>query len=129
LTESERYIIEKMHNDGYSISNISCFLKRNKSTISRELRRNLNHNLEYTQRYASYKYKNRRNHKHIFKFTENSPFKEFTDIFFKIYNKRFFGVKATYNFIKINHNVKTPSIRTVFNWIKTNKWSIKKKID
>lgn len=52
---------------------------------------------------------------------------EFKSAFKKIFNRKFFGVKSTYFKIKKDcPNIKTPSWIQVFNWIKSNKWNIKK---
>ena len=40
LKEQDRYTIERMLGQGYNISDIARTLGRNKSTISRELKRN-----------------------------------------------------------------------------------------
>ncbi|PYF43103.1 IS30 family transposase [Metamycoplasma alkalescens] len=127
LSYDERVIIETLFEQGGTISHIARVLNRSKSTISREIKRNTNYNGIYSHKYSQYKYIARRNHKHFFKFTINNVYDEFTKIFKRKYDKRYYGIKATHHYIISNKNIKCPSLRTVFNWIKTNKWEIKKR--
>ncbi|WPB54512.1 IS30 family transposase [Mycoplasmopsis verecunda] len=56
-----------------------------------------------------------------------NQYQEFSSIFVSKYDKKTFGVKPTYTFVKMNYDIKIPSLRTVFNWINSNQWVIKKK--
>ncbi|WNM17569.1 IS30 family transposase [Mesomycoplasma ovipneumoniae] len=50
-------------------------------------------------------------------------YEEFSKIFAVKYDKKVHGVKATYFYIAENFpDIERPSLKTVFNWIKTNKW-------
>ncbi|VDR42369.1 IS30 family transposase [Mycoplasmopsis caviae] len=128
LSKEERYLIQTFINKGYSLRKISSIIGRSASTISRELKRNTSLNGFYIYDKADLKAKRLSLHKSFFKFQINFKFKEFSALFSKKYNKKFFGVKATYHFIDENFpEIDKPTIRTVFNWIKTNGWTIAKK--
>ncbi|WP_060823261.1 IS30 family transposase [Mycoplasmopsis arginini] len=126
LTDSERIIIENYLKLNYSLRMISRLIKRSVSTLSREIKRNTNEFGVYEFKYASLKTKERFRHKYYFKFVDNKKFKNFSKIFLQKYDKKFFGIKSTYNFIKTKTKHCCPSLRTVFNWINTNNWVIKK---
>ncbi|MDE5841915.1 MAG: IS30 family transposase [Malacoplasma sp.] len=123
LSENERIIIYfSFYIKNESISQIAKDLNRNKSTISRELKRNLNSFGLYNPSYAQRKYRRRKRNTHIFCMLK---YKSFTDLFLEKFNKRSFGVEATCNYIKKNYPcVKVPSARQVFNWIKLKRWVI-----
>lgn len=125
LSLEERFFIQKSLENNLSLRAISRQLNRSASTISREIKRNSNFN-EYIFLKADKKSKFRAYHKYMFKFNINFEFEEFSKIFKSKYDKKYFGVKATMNYIEENFNVKKPTMRTVFNWINTNKWKIRK---
>nr|WP_257536375.1 IS30 family transposase [Mycoplasmopsis bovis] len=62
----------------------------------------------------------------MFKFTSNFEYAEFEKFFLEKFDKRFYGIVATARYIKQTFpNIASPSIRTIFNWIKTRKWKLK----
>ena len=120
LNENERSLIDYLFNvEKLSISKIAIKLKRNKSTISREIKRNTVDGI-YSFDSAHKKYKNRQWHKHMFYLEKYS---DFTECFSKWFDKKFHGVKATIHKIKTNVlNIKIPSFKQVYNWIKSKRW-------
>ncbi|MDC8921801.1 IS30 family transposase [Metamycoplasma hyosynoviae] len=126
LSLFERFFIEKSIENHASLRSIARELKRNVSTISREIAKNSDFDNGYESSKADKKSKTRCFHKYMFKFSTNFSFEKFTKIFKSKYDKKFFGVKATHNYIKENFEVNSPSLRTIFNWIKTNRWIIKR---
>ncbi|MCV3733829.1 IS30 family transposase [Mycoplasma enhydrae] len=127
ISFEERFFIKRSIENGYSIRKIARQLNRSPSTISREIKRNLNFAGNYDSNYANKKALKRHSHKYMFKFKINFCYELFTKIFAKKFDKKFFGIKATYHYIETNSNVKLPSLRTVFNWINSNRWIIKKR--
>uniref|UniRef100_UPI00366CB47B helix-turn-helix domain-containing protein n=1 Tax=Corynebacterium marambiense TaxID=2765364 RepID=UPI00366CB47B len=115
LTDSERIIIENYLKLNYSLRMISRLIKRSASTLSREIKRNINEFGVYEFKYASLKTKERFRHKYYFKFVDNKKFKTFSKAFLQKYDKKFFGIKSTYNYIKTKTKHCCPSLRTVFN--------------
>ncbi|QZX49401.1 helix-turn-helix domain-containing protein [Mycoplasma sp. E35C] len=68
LQLEERYFINKMYfEERLSINQISKMIKRSKSTISRELKRNLDNTGYYEPWHANFKYKNRQRNKYLFR--------------------------------------------------------------
>ncbi|MGL4950763.1 MAG: IS30 family transposase [Mycoplasma sp.] len=124
ITNDERKIIDYLWNQQKrSISFIARELNRSKSTISRELKRNQTID-GYVFEIADEKYEKRQWHKHCM---HTLKYEEFSKLFLKYYDKRCHGVEATYNKIINNHpNIKSPSLRQIFNWIKNNRWVIKR---
>lgn len=124
LNENDRFLIYKLYvQEKKSIISISKILNRNKSTIYREIKRNSIYGY-YHYITSNVKANQRKWHKH---FMYLEKYSEFTSAFKKIFNKKFFGVKSTYFKIKKDYpNIKTPSWRQVFNWIKSNRWDIQK---
>lgn len=125
LNYNERIKIHILLSKNYSYSEISRELNRSKSTISREIKRNNDVWKGYDPETAQRKTKQRALHQHYFKFI-NINDSDFSKVFKKKYDKRCFGVEATMNYIRKNcKNIKTVSLKTVFNWIKTNQWVIR----
>lgn len=124
LTKEERFAIDLLFNkEKRSIGQIAKILKRNKSTISKELKRNTNFGY-YENEIVEFKRKNRQKHKFFFRLWR---YKEFTNLFLKFFSKRIHGVKNTW--IKIRDefpNVLRPSWREVYHWIRKGYWSIKR---
>lgn len=125
LSQENRHTIYVLWNiEKRSISYISKVLNKNKSTISRELKRNLSSSGNYYSRNAHRKYIRRKNHCHLFCMWK---YKSFTELFIKKFNKKCHGVEATIHWIKINYPlVKVPSVRQVFRWINSKIWIIKR---
>ena len=123
LNENERTLIDHLFNiENLSISKIAQKLNRNKSTISREIKRNTIDGI-YSFSFAHKKYKCRQWHKHMFYLEKYLDFTEYFKIWF---DKRYHGVKATINKIKTSVlNIKIPSFKQVYNWIKSGRWIIK----
>lgn len=124
IHKDERILIEFLFNvQNKSISEIAKLTNRNKSTISREIKRNSNESYEALS--AQLKRNNRQWHKHSMYLLK---YQEFTNIFVKKYDKRYFGIENTYMFIKNNYKekIKIPSLRQVFNWVKSNRWKIRR---
>ncbi|WP_412031904.1 IS30 family transposase [Malacoplasma muris] len=98
-------------------------MNRHRSTISRELKRNESCGI-YNSNNAHKKYLNRKWNSHAFYLDR---YKSFTDLFLDKFRKIDHGVEATCHYIKKNYPcVKTPSSRQVFNWIKSNRWKLKR---
>ncbi|MFV8483871.1 helix-turn-helix domain-containing protein [Mycoplasma sp. Z473B] len=112
-----RYVIEALLKDDYSINEIADITGFNKSSISRELQ--INSDLYgYSAEVADEKANLRSDWKYYFKLRNLiEKYPEFTDIFINKYDKKSFGIKATYTYIKFNYTFKIPSLKTVFNWI------------
>lgn len=109
---------------GKSISEIARLLKRNKSTISREINRNTRNGVYYSG-IAQMKRNEKQWHKHSFYIDKYSAF---TNLFVEIFDKKYMGVKATHHRIKDNYpEIKLPSCRQVFNFISSRRWIIKPK--
>lgn len=123
LNENERILIDHLFNkEKFSICEIANKLKRNKSTISREIKRNTINGI-YNFQHAQHKYKSRQWHKHMFYLEKYS---EFTNYFLKYFDKNFYGVKATINKIKsIDESIKIPCFKQIYNWIKSRRWELK----
>ncbi|MBN4084470.1 IS30 family transposase [Mycoplasma sp. CSL10166] len=114
--------------NNFSLRSIARSLRRNVSSISREIRKNCDYYGNYNFLIAEEKMLRRKSHKYLFRFDVNFKFEEFSNYFKKKYDKKFHGVKATYNYVKSkNNNILIPSIKTIFNWLKTNKWIITRK--
>ncbi|MEX0364325.1 IS30 family transposase [Mycoplasmopsis synoviae] len=123
LNLEKRYQISFLFNvQKESISKIAQTLNIHKSTISRELKRNLDNFGHYFFEVAQQKTNLRKKYRSLFKHhwaLEN----EFDQKFQKYYNKNIHGVKATINKIKTeNPKMKIPSFQTIYRWIKTTKW-------
>ena len=112
LVESERNLIDFLFNqEKKSICEIERLLKRNKSTIFREIKRNTI-NARYNCVLAQRKYRERFYHKYFF---HNRKYFEFNNLFKQYYEKRYHGVYATIN--KIRHdlnNIEHISPRQIF---------------
>ncbi|MBN0970414.1 IS30 family transposase [Mycoplasma phocoeninasale] len=127
ITNDERILIQTYMQKSMPIKMIALELNRNVSTIWRELKRNTSYEGNYAANIPCFKALKRHKHKYLFKFEIDQKIIDFTKEFIKFYDKRYHGVKATYNKIKNYFNFKNiPSIRTIFNWIRTNKWTITK---
>ncbi|WP_254616023.1 helix-turn-helix domain-containing protein [Mycoplasma sp. OR1901] len=127
ITKEERFFIQKSIENNYSLRSIARELNRNISSISREFKKNCNYYGSYDFEFADQQRLKRKSYKYLFRFDINFKFEDFSNYFKKKYDKKFHGVKATYNYVKEHNNILMPSIKTVFNWIKTNKWIIKRK--
>ena len=79
------------HKEKRSICNIAKLLNRNKSSISREIKRNTDKGY-YSYRRAEEKSITRTKNKYMFRVEKH---KEFNDLFLKYFDKRVHGVKAT----------------------------------
>lgn len=118
LLNEERFLIDQLFNvEKRSITEISNLLKRNKSTISRELKRNT-FDGSYNFFKAQQKATQRSWHNHSMYLLK---YEKFLNKFKTVYNKRTCGIKATCQIIKSKI-----SWRQVFNWIKSNRWVIKR---
>ncbi|MDW2893050.1 helix-turn-helix domain-containing protein [Mesomycoplasma ovipneumoniae] len=117
--------IEFLLQNNKSIRFIAKQLNVSPSTVSREIKRNLNEYGIYEANLAIRKRQKRYYHRYYFKFVELGKYEEFSRIFALKYDKKVHGVKATYFYIVENFpNIERPSLNTVFNWIQTNKWVI-----
>ena len=115
LNLKSRQLIQYLYNEErLSITKISERLKINKSTISREIKRNSNFGI-YDAEIANKKALNRHSHKYFF---NNMKYAEFTNLFLEFFEKNFFGINATYHHInKKFPKVKKPCLRQIFNLI------------
>ncbi|BAP39440.1 IS30 family transposase [Metamycoplasma canadense] len=125
ITKSDREAISNYLEINLSLRKIAEILQKSPSTISREIKRNLDKYGNYSPYYANIKAQRRHYHKYYFKFL-NSKYSKFCEIFQKKFDKKFYGVKLTHKYIKDNFKIKIPCLKTIFNWIKSNKWNIKR---
>lgn len=124
ITNDERNIIDHLYNfQKKSINFIARSLGRSTSSISREIKRNTIVG-KYAAVEADKKANYRKWHKHAFYLMKYS---EFTDVFSKMYDKKCHGIEATCIKIgKLYPDMKQPTTRQVFNWVKDSRWVIKK---
>ncbi|WPL37909.1 IS30 family transposase [Malacoplasma iowae] len=124
LTKEERCLIYFLWNkEKYSMNKIAKILNKNKSTISRELKRNTSSTGIYYSSSAHKKYIRRKSNCHMF-----FMLKYFTDLFIQKFNPKSHGVEATIFWIKENYPlVKVPSARQVFRWINSKIWKIQRR--
>ena len=124
ITHDERKIIDYLFNiQKRSISFIARELNRNKSTISREIKRNSDIN-GYNHEIANNKYISKQYHKHMM---HTLRYPEFNKLFLEFYDKRYYGIEVTWNKIKeLYPNIKIPSCRQVFNWVRDSRWIVKR---
>lgn len=121
LSHNERFLIDILFNqERKTITNIARILNRSKSTISREIKRNTFDGY-YNYEIAQEKTIARRWHNHSIYLLK---YKDYTNEFIKKFDKRFSGIKTT--FFKLKTNIK-PTWRQIYNWIKSNRWEIKRK--
>ena len=122
LNLKSRQLIQYLYNEErLSITKISERLKINKSTISREIKRNSNFGI-YDAEIANKKAINRCYNKYFF---NNAKYNEFSTLFKNKFDKRYFGVNATYHCINIKFlKVKKPCLRQIFNLINSCNWVI-----
>ena len=126
ITKEERAVIEVLFNEKKSFRSIAKIMKRHHTTIAREIKRNKcwkcgNYNYEK----ANFCSKRTANHKHYFKLLK---YAEFINFFYKHFEKRYHGVYLTYQLaLKKLVNVRVPSYRQVYNWIKNRRFAITKK--
>ena len=122
LNLKSRQLIQYLYNEErLSITKISERLKINKSTISREIKRNSNFGI-YDAEIANKKALNRHSHKYFF---NNMKYAEFTNLFLEFFEKNFFGINATYHWIEVKFpKVKKPCLRQIFNLINSCNWII-----
>ncbi|MEJ3586584.1 helix-turn-helix domain-containing protein [Ureaplasma urealyticum] len=91
LNENERFAIDLYFNyENKSITQIARILNRNKSTISRELKRNLNKFGKYNYKISHYKYRYRLEYKFYFSFLK---YDEFSKLFKSKFDKNFMELK------------------------------------
>lgn len=122
LSHNERYLIDILFNqERKTISNIAKILNRSKSTISRELKRNTFDGY-YNHLIAQEKTIRRRWHNHSMYLLK---YEKYTNKFEKVFDKRYSGIKTT--FYKLKTNLLKPSWRQIYNWVKSNRWTIKRK--
>ncbi|WPL37934.1 IS30 family transposase [Malacoplasma iowae] len=126
LTKEERCLIYFLWNkEKYSMNKIAKILNKNKSTISRELKRNTSSTGIYYSSTAHKKYIRRKSNCHMFFMLK---YKNFTDLFIQKFNPKSHGVEATIFWIKKNYPlVKVPSARQVFRWINSKIWKIQRR--
>ena len=104
-----------------SLSQIARKLSRNKSTISREIKRNSSIK-GYDPKFAQEKAKLRRWHNYMFRWFK---FYDFSMLFKIYFNKRWSGVWVTFMKIKsLELDIKLPSLRHVYNLINSCHWVI-----
>ncbi|WPL36744.1 helix-turn-helix domain-containing protein [Malacoplasma iowae] len=93
LTKEERCLIYFLWNkEKYSMNKIAKILNKNKSTISRELKRNTSSTGIYYSSSAHKKYIRRKSNCHMFFMLK---YKNFTDLFIQKFNPKSHGVEAT----------------------------------
>ncbi|VEU75690.1 transposase [Mycoplasmopsis maculosa] len=110
-----------------TISEIAKILNISRQSISNEIKINSDY-WGYNSEYAEVKHRNREKWKNHFKFINKmNSYKHYSKEFKNKYNKKTFSVELTHLYIKNNFNFKIPSIKTVYNWINSNLWVIKRK--
>ena len=126
LSNEERHLIYILWNkEKYSMNKIAKILNKNRSTISRELKRNTSSTGIYYPTTAHKKYIRRKSNCHMFFMMK---YKNFTDLFLKKFNPKSHGVEATIFWIRKNYpSIKVPSSRQVFRWISSKIWKIERK--
>ena len=107
------------------MNRIAKILNKNKSTISRELKRNTSSTEIYYSLSAHKKYIRRKSNFHLFSMFK---YKNFTHIFIQKFNPKSHVVDASFFWIKKNYAlVKFTSTRQVFRWINSNTWKIQRR--
>ncbi|MGY5139138.1 IS30 family transposase [Mycoplasmopsis gallinarum] len=116
-----------LNKTNYTISQISKELNISRSSLNKEIKINSNIN-GYDAQQAEDKHKNREKWKNQIKLhNQINKYSDFSNEFIKRFNNKFFGVKATWKQIYYTcRDIKTPSLRTVFNWINSGLWVIMK---
>lgn len=124
ILNEEREIIAHLFNvQKLSISKIANQLNRHKSTISREIKRNESNGF-YEPNLAHKKYLNRKWHSHSFYLTK---YNNFSELFKERYDKRYSSVEISLFKMKQDKLLDSyPSIRQIYNWIRSNRWIIKR---
>ncbi len=125
ITNDERVIIDHLfNNEKLSISEIARRIGRDKSSISREIKRNTVDGY-YCFSAANDNAKERQWNKHMFYLEKHERFQE---LFLENFDKRYHGVKATWNKIVTEHpEIDAVSWRQVYNWISSRRWKLKPK--
>lgn len=125
LTKEDRFTISLLFfKENKSLNYIAKFLNKNRSTISRELKRNTFYGNYYYKK-ANRKYIRRKSNCHMFCMLK---YKTFTELFLSKFNKRSHGIESTIHWIKMNYPcVKIPSVRQVYRWINKKIWVIQRK--
>lgn len=107
------------------MNKIAKILNKNRSTISRELKKNASSTWIYYHTTAHKKYIRRKLNCNMFFMIK---YKNFTDLFIQKFNPKDHGVEATIFWIKRNYlSVKVPSVRQVFRWISSKIWKIERR--
>ena len=107
------------------MNKIAKILNKNRSTISRELKRNISSTRIYYSLSAHKKYIIRKTNCHLFSMLK---YKNFTDLFIQKFNPKFHSVEATIFWIKKNYSlVKVLCGRQVFRWINSKIWKIQRR--
>ena len=125
LTKEERHLIYLLWNkEKCSMNKISKILNKNRSTISRELKRNRSSTGIHYSLSAHKKYIRRKSNCHL---SSMLKYKNFTDLFIQKFNPKFPWCRTTIFWIKKNYPlVKVPSTRQVFRWINSKIWKIQR---
>ena len=106
------------------MNKIAKILNKNRSPISRGLKRNTSTTGIYYSLSAHKKYIRRKSNCHLFSMLK---YKNFTDLFIQKFNQKSHGVEATIFWIKKNYPLfKFPSTRQVFRWINSKIWKIQR---
>lgn len=116
LQQKERHLIDYLINqEKKSISQIGKILKRNKSTISREVKRNKLQEKYYANDAIF--------HSKIINFKKRSfsikKYQKFLNYFYEKFDSKYFGVEVCVATAK-KAKILVPSIKTVYNWINFN---------
>ena len=123
LSKEERFLIDKSFNEEQkSIRQIAKLLKRSPSTISRELKRNLDYGGIYKYKIANYKAKARSWHNHSMYLLK---YKDYSEKFHSLYDKRIRGVKNCSKILELT-DLNKVSWRQVYNWINSSRWLLRK---
>lgn len=116
LQQKERHLIDYLLNqENKSISQIAKILKRNKSTISREIRRNKIRD-KYEANDAIFNSKIINLAKYSFSIDK---YEKFLNYFYEKFDCKYFGVEVCI-FTAKRQGILTPSIKTLYNWINFN---------
>lgn len=122
FSEYERAFIDVFHRKGKSIRWIAKELKRNASSISREIRRNSAKKYDGLEAHES-AVERRRNAKHV----DIHKYCEFLDFLYNNFDKRFMSIEVLISIAKARKLfVHIPSHQSVYNWIKLDLLKLKK---
>ncbi|VEU76317.1 IS30 family transposase [Mycoplasmopsis columboralis] len=114
-----------LKNNEYTFKEIAEKIEIHRNSLYEEIKKNSNL-YGYDAYYAQLKHDNRRRWSEQIKLRNTfEKYKEFTNLFIEKFDKKTWGVEVSYLAVTNNHpEIKSPSLRTVFNWINSEIWVI-----